>query len=142
MTVAIASIPAVDSSPEKIKAQKVIQLVSLLHRKYTHEISHCVSRMQKFKENIDKDPAHAFEWSDEYFQVAANHKVASILAASISGENFSLYAMRDYLMGSILSGARHPASSTSQASNVFEQRKLAAFTEAYRVLAGYMELLD
>jgi hypothetical protein len=142
MTVDISSIPATTDTPEKRHASKVLNIVSLLQRKYTSEVSYCLVRLQGFKENIDKDPAHAFEWSSEYFQVAANHRVASIIVASMEGEGFNLRSLQEYLLGFVLHGARYPSQSTCPTTNLFEQCKLAAFTEAYRLLSGYLEGLE
>jgi hypothetical protein len=139
MTVDISSIPATTDTPEKRLAVKVINIVSLIHRKYVNEVEYCKARMAKFKENLDKDPAHAFEWSGEYFQVAANYKVASIIVASMEGEGIDLRSLQEYLLGFVLHGARYPSQSTSPTTNLFEQCKLAAFTEAYRNLSGYLE---
>lgn len=142
MTVDISSIPATDDTPEKRNAVKVIRVVSLVHRKYTDEVEYCKSRLAKFKENIDTDPAHAFEWSNEYFQVAANHKVASIIAGAIVSDGADLRSLQEHLLGYVLHGARYPAQSTSPTSNLYEQCKLAAFTEAYKTLSGYLDGLE
>jgi hypothetical protein len=142
MTVDISSIPATTDTPEKRLAVKVINVVALVHRKYVNELDYCKARLAKFKENIDKDPAHAFEWSNEYFQVAANYKVASIIVGCMEGTGFELRSLQDHLLGFVLHGARYPSQSTSPTSNLYEQCKLAAFTEAYRTLSGYLEGLE
>ena len=111
-------------------------------KKFTAVAEQAQVAIDKFKEELDKDPAYALNWGLTAFQSAARLKVASMLVYAFTpreGTSAStIQEAREFLMDRVMNKARYPAQSTSPTSNLMEQYESAAYAEALDVLK-YME---
>jgi len=82
--------------------------------------------IDKFKQELDKDPAYALSWGCEVFAAAAKLRILKQLINALEDEQTTTENIRDHLMGHIMHKSRYPAQSTSPTSNLIEQYELAA----------------
>jgi len=110
--------------------------------KFTAIVEQAQANIDKFKEQLDKDPAHALSWGLDAFHNAARLKIASMLVYAFTPREGSsastIQEAREFLMDRVMNKARYPAQSTSPTSNLMEQYEAAAYAEALDVLK-YME---
>jgi hypothetical protein len=103
-------------------------------KKFTAIAEQAQTQIDKFRSELDKDPAYALSWGLTAFQAAARLKVASMLVYAFTpreGETaYTIKQARETLMDRVMSKARYPAQSTSPTSNLMEQYEAAAFAEA------------
>jgi hypothetical protein len=82
--------------------------------------------IDRFKKELDKDPAYALSWGCEVFAAAAKLRILKQLINALEDEQTTTENIRDHLMGHIMHKSRYPAQSTSPTSNLIEQYELAA----------------
>jgi hypothetical protein len=103
-------------------------------KKFTAIAEQAQLQIDKFKAELDKDPAYALSWGLGAFQSAARLKIANMLVYAFTpreGETVCTIAQaRDTLMDRVMNKARYPAQSTSPTSNLMEQYEAAAYAEA------------
>jgi hypothetical protein len=103
-------------------------------KKFTAIAEQAQAKIDKFKEALDKDPAHALSWGLDAFHNAARLKVATMLVYSFTpreGEEVcTIEQARETLLDRVMSKARYPAQSTSPTSNLMEQYEASAYAEA------------
>jgi hypothetical protein len=103
-------------------------------KKFTAIAEQAQKQIDKFKAELNKDPAYALSWGLSTFQNAARLKVASMLVYSFTereGETVcTLEEARETLLTRVMNKARYPAQSTSPTSNLMEQYEAAAYAEA------------
>lgn len=103
-------------------------------KKFTAIAANSQAKIDKFKEELSKDPAHALSWGTGVFQAAATLKVAQMLVYAFTereGENMcTIEQARETMMDRVMNKARYPAQSTSPTSNLMEQYEAAAYAEA------------
>ena len=98
-------------------------------QKFTSMANVAQSKIDKFKVELDKDPAYALSWGNSAFQAAARLKIANMLVQAFK-EECSIEDARATITDRIMNKARYPAQSTSPTSNLMEQYELAAYSEA------------
>jgi hypothetical protein len=103
-------------------------------KKFTAIAEQAQSNIDKFKADLDKDPAHALTWGLDAYQNAARLRVAQMLVYGFTVKEgspvYTVAQAREFLMDRILNRARYPAQSTSPTSNLMEQYEAAAYAEA------------
>jgi hypothetical protein len=103
-------------------------------KKFTAIAEQAQESIDKFKEQLDKDPAHALSWGLDTFHNAARLKVAQMLVYGFTPtDGTTVYTVDqavDFLTDRIMSKTRWPAQSTSPTSNLMEQYEAAAYAEA------------
>jgi hypothetical protein len=103
-------------------------------KKFTAIAEQAQKQIDKFKAELDKDPAYALSWGLGAFQSAARLKIANMLVYAFTpreGETVCTIAQaRETLMDRVMNKARYPAQSTSPTSNLMEQYEAAAYAEA------------
>jgi len=103
-------------------------------KKFTAVAEQAQAQIDKFKADLDKDPAHALSWGLDAFHNAARLKVASMLVYGFTPKEGSpVYTVEqavEFLTDRVMSKARYPAQSTSPTSNLMEQYEAAAYAEA------------
>ena len=103
-------------------------------KKFTAIAEQAQKQIDKFKAELDKDPAYALSWGLNVFQNAARLKVAKMLVYAFTereGETVcTLEEARETLLTRVMNKARYPAQSTSPTSNLMEQYEAAAYAEA------------
>jgi hypothetical protein len=103
-------------------------------KKFTAIAEAAQAQIDKFKVELDKDPAYALSWGNGVFQSAARLKVASMLVYGFTPtEGAPVYTVEqaiEFLTDRVMSKARYPAQSTSPTSNLMEQYEAAAYAEA------------
>jgi hypothetical protein len=103
-------------------------------KKFTAIAEQAQANIDKFKEELDKDPAHALTWGLDAFQNAARLRVAQMLVYGFTVKEgspvYTVEQAREFLMDRVLNKARWPAQSTSPTSNLMEQYEAAAYAEA------------
>jgi hypothetical protein len=103
-------------------------------KKFTAIAEQAQESIDKFKEQLDKDPAHALSWGLDAFHNAARLRVANMLVYGFTPKDgspvYTVEQARDFLTDRIMSKARWPAQSTSPTANLMEQYEAAAYTEA------------
>lgn len=82
--------------------------------------------IEKFKVELDKDPAYALSWGCDVFASAAMLRILKQLINALEDEQTTTEDIKDHLMGHIMHKSRYPAQSTSPTSNLIEQYELAA----------------
>ena len=103
-------------------------------KKFTAIAEQAQNQIDKFKAELNKDPAYALSWGLNVFQNAARLKVAKMLVYAFTereGETVcTLEEARETLLTRVMNKARYPAQSTSPTSNLMEQYEAAAYAEA------------
>jgi hypothetical protein len=103
-------------------------------KKFTAIAEQAQAQIDKFKTELDKDPAYALSWGLTAFQSAARLKVAQMLVYAFTPRDgevlLTIEGARETLMDRVMSKARYPAQSTSPTSNLMEQYEAAAYAEA------------
>jgi hypothetical protein len=103
-------------------------------KKFTAIAEQAQEQIDKFKAELDKDPAHALAWGLDAFHNAARLRVAKMLVYGFTPTGGSpVYTVDqavDFLTYRIMDKARWPAQSTSPTSNLMEQYEAAAYAEA------------
>jgi len=101
-------------------------------KKFTTIAEQAQKQIDKFKAELDKDPAYALSWGLSAFQSAARLKIANMLVYAFTERETmcTLDQARDTLMDRVMNKARYPAQSTSPTSNLMEQYEAAAYAEA------------
>jgi hypothetical protein len=111
-------------------------------KKFTAIAEQAQAQIDKFKLELNKDPAYALSWGNGVFQSAARLKVAKMLIEAFTvkagSENYTVEQAVGYLTDRVMGLARYPAQSTSPTSNLMEQYEAAAYAEALDELR-YME---
>jgi len=97
--------------------------------KYQRQVEAQQDRINKFKLELDKDPAHALTWGLEAFRSAATLKVLNQIVAALEAGNADVDNIRSTLMDRVLHRSKYPAQSTSPTSNLMEQYELSACAE-------------
>jgi hypothetical protein len=103
-------------------------------KKFTAMAEAAQTQIDKFKVELDKDPAYALSWGNGVFQSAARLKVAQMLVYGFTPKEGSpVYTVEQavgFLTDRVMNKARYPAQSTSPTSNLMEQYEAAAYAEA------------
>jgi len=103
-------------------------------KKFTAIAEQAQAQIDKFKAELDKDPAYALGWGLTAFQSAARLKVANMLVEAFSpregAHEYTVANAVSHLTDRVMGLARYPAQSTSPTSNLMEQYEAAAFAEA------------
>jgi hypothetical protein len=98
-------------------------------KKFTAISEQARAQIDKFKVELDKDPAYALSWGNDVFKNAARLKVAGMLVNAFS-DTCTVEQARETLLDRVMNKARYPAQSTSPTSNLMEQYEAAAYAEA------------
>jgi hypothetical protein len=93
--------------------------------------------IDRFKKELDKDPAYALSWGGGVFAAAAKLRVINQIINALEDERTTTEDIKDHLMGHIMHKSRYPAQSTSPTSNLIEQYELAACAEIVGNLPRY-----
>lgn len=91
-------------------------------------------KIEKFAEELKKDPAYAFDWSLEAMEAAAKLKVAKQVKASFDSGT-SIEDLFKYATHETVRGARYVRQSSSPVSNVMHQFT----TAAWATIAEFLE---
>lgn len=90
--------------------------------------------LAKFSKSFGDDPCHALKWSLSAFEAAAKLEVAKSLIWSftprVDWAPVTVAQATKQIENQLLNAARYPAWSTSPTSNLIDQCRLAALTEA------------
>lgn len=111
-------------------------MTTLLER-FQRQAQYETASIDRFKKELDKDPAHALSWGCGVFAAAAKLRILKQLINALEDEQTTSEDIRDHLMGHILHKSRYPAQSTSPTSNLVEQYELAACAEIVGDLPRY-----
>ena len=126
------------TKPEVFLVTKGSQREYCIHM-FKREIESANSNLEKFREEMVKDPVRAFTWADSSFEAAAKHGVCTqILSQLKSGEN--LENICETLTHSIMHGAKYVPSSTSRSSNYTKLCQTAQEVEAFNMFRGIKDL--
>jgi len=116
---------------------------ALALKKFTAQAEQAQAQIDKFKSELDKDPAYALSWGLTAFQSAARLKVANMLVEAFSpregAHEYTVANAVGHLTDRVMSKARYPAQSTSPTSNLMEQYEAAAYAEALDELKYILE---
>jgi hypothetical protein len=93
--------------------------------------------IDKFKQELDKDPAYALSWGCGVFAAAAKLRVITEIINALKDDDTTMENIQAHLMGRIMHRSRYPAQSTSPTSNLIEQYELAACAEIVENLPRY-----
>ena len=103
-------------------------------KKFTTQAEQAQAQIDKFRVELDKDPAYALSWGLTAFQAAARLKVANMLVEAFSpregAHEYTVANAVSHLTDRVMGLARYPAQSTSPTSNLMEQYEAAAYAEA------------
>jgi hypothetical protein len=117
-----------------MKVEKEIEMSEKAIRHFTAVAEQAQAEIDKFKADLDKDPAYALSWGLTAFQSAARLKVAKMLVYGFTPtEGSPVYTVEqavEFLTDCVMTKTRYPAQSTSPTSNLMEQYEAAAYTEA------------
>ena len=92
--------------------------------------------IEKWKARLEENPAYAFEWSDPAFKAAALLAVNSSALLQVK-DGVDIDDMIGELTDRVMFRSSCPAMSTSVASNLFEQYKLAAAANLLKYLKEF-----
>lgn len=90
-------------------------------------------QIDKFREDIASDAAHALSWGDAVFQAAARVKVINQMTAA-AATGMTTERLTATVMQIMTTKARYPSHSSSQTSNLMDQCELAAYAEILEML--------
>ena len=96
--------------------------------KYQRRLEVTLGSIEKFKAELDRDPAYALTWGTGVFQAAAEIRVVKqVIGAFENGGKVE--DVRSILLDHVLHRSKYPPHSTSPTSNLLEQYELAAYAE-------------
>lgn len=96
--------------------------------RFQRKIDSCVESIEKFKEDLTSDPAHALSWSNSTFKVAATLNVLRQVNHDLESGT-TVDDLKRGITNRIMHRSRYPAQSTSPTSNLIEQYELSALSE-------------
>lgn len=95
-----------------------------LHVELNWGIESTEKRMAQFAAKLVEDPGYAMEWSDDYFETAAELEVMRWIQGQLVGAEIEPLALAnavmkiaESLLKKVISGAGYPTKSTSAAAN-------------------------
>jgi hypothetical protein len=96
----------------------------------------------KFKTNLDKDALYAFSWGDSAIAAAATLQVAQGALKALAlitdpNSEATVETLIEFYRKEVMCGARNPAHSTSQMSNLVRTYVTAAQVQALDILTNY-----
>ena len=110
-------------------------MTTLLER-FQQQAESETAKIEKFTEELTKDPAYALSWSNGAFAAAAKLRVLNQIINALANDE-PAENIKDSLMDRIMHKSRYPAQSTSPTSNLVEQYELAACAEIVGKLSRY-----
>jgi hypothetical protein len=120
---AVVSVFRPDPTPEELAAQQD----RWVRRFFKSEIESTLEIIQKFKDNLEQNPAYAFEWCDLAAEAAA--KMDTYVRLQSLYEDQGLDVTYNEAMKMALQNAKYPSRSTSVMTNYAKECKTAAFAE-------------
>lgn len=87
--------------------------------------------LDKFVENMAKDPSYTLSWGDKAFQASARIKVARTVLELT--DRVDSAGITKYVLDMVTQGARYPSMSTSGCANLMQLYETAAWAEALEV---------
>lgn len=114
----------------------------LLLRAIDSEIEQCTKELTKFRDNLLEKPSYTFGWGDNCVEYAARLDVYRMVRHELmerSADPSPLDDVISMLTRAAMHGARHPARSTSQMSNLVESYITAAHIYAIDLLKGFID---
>lgn len=107
--------------------------------KFQTQVVDQTAKITQFREELGKDPGHAFKWGNSAFEAAARLGVAKMLVYCFTDRPDqpaqSVEQVRKMLLEKITNRSKYPPQSTSPTANLMEQYELAALAEAYEEIA-------
>lgn len=99
-----------------------------LLKRFERNLESVNESMEKFKQDLDKDPVHALVWSTNVFKTAAEQRLLrrAILALQAGA---TVEQIKKDLMKKVMHSSKYPPQSTSPTSNLMEQYELAVHAE-------------
>ena len=97
----------------------------------------CNAVIQKFKENLDKDPLYALSWSKDTFKAAAMLDLLQWVIPVF--EKHEAQVVADELTRRLIQRATCPAQSTSPTSNLVDDYKTAVIAEVLDMMRWWVE---
>lgn len=104
------------------KTEKVVKWLS-------SQLEVSKAAIEKFRKELAEYPAHALEWSDEYFVKAAKIEIYGRIHTYLTKENGDLNLVQQSLDKNIKSGARNQTRSTSASTNRMSLARLEAYAD-------------
>lgn len=103
-------------------------------KKFSSVAQHAQEQLDKFREDLTKDPVHALKWGNSAFQAAARLSIAQMMVYCFTDHidypAQSVEEVRKMLLEKVTHRSKYPPQSTSPTSNLMEQYELAALAEA------------
>ena len=104
---------------------------------FTRQHADAKDRIDKWAARLAKYPASAFEWAGSAFEAAGRHEVAAVVLQWL--ETRGPVGLRARLQYEVATRASSTSSSTSQAHNLMERCRLAAYAKALEeVTCGWL----
>lgn len=108
-------------------------------RMFTSQMDSANKNLEKFREDMVKDPMRAFQWADSSFEAAAKHNACSqVLWLLTAGE--TMENIRETLTENVMQGAKYVPSSTSRSSNYTKLCLTAQQAEALNMFRHIKDL--
>jgi hypothetical protein len=111
--------------------------MSALKERFQEQAERQVAIIQKFKNDLDADPAYRLSWGTDVFAAAAKLRVLKRLINVLGDAEATEDDVHSLLMANILHKSQYPAESSSPTSNLIEQYELAACSEIINDLPRY-----
>lgn len=92
-------------------------------------------QVEEFKEKLNENLHYQLQWMDNIFTTTSKIYTIQLFLSWVEKE-IPLEVMLELSLDLSLDNARHPASSTSNCSNLLHQTDLAAYANLYRDLTG------
>ena len=106
---------------------------------FNSQIENADKSLEKFRQDMVKDPMRAFQWADFSFESAAKHSAFSqVLYMLQSGQ--PMENIREILTDNIMNGAKYVPSSTSRSSNYIKLCETAQQAEALNMFRHVKDL--
>jgi Mg-chelatase subunit ChlD len=99
--------------------------------RFQREAQGVQDRLDKFKVEFDKDPAHALTWANDTFANAAKLRILKQIIVALEDGSADVDNIRNTMMDRILHRSKYPAQSTSPTSNLIEQYELSACADIF-----------
>lgn len=107
---------------------------TIIDRLIEHDLEDARARLRRFQASLERDAAHAFEWSEADFSAAATLRVFGTIRRHLDSGTVTVAGMRELAQREVNAAARRGSKSTSEPSNLMRDELMSAWARALEIL--------